>query len=47
MRGEVGVVEQLDLGRVERGLQPLHVHLAVAGHADTQQLPLAAGLRGS
>ena len=34
--GEVGVVEQRVLGRVERCAQPFVVDLAVAGHADCQ-----------
>ena len=44
MLGEVGVVEQRVLGRVERRAQPLLVDLAVAGHTDREQLPVAAGL---
>ena len=42
--GEVGVVEQRVLGRVERGGEPLVVDLAVTGHPHRQQFPLAAGL---
>jgi hypothetical protein len=34
--GEVGVVEQRVLGRVERCVQPFVVDLAVAGHPDCQ-----------
>ena len=41
---EVGVVEQRVLGRVQRGAQPLVVDLAVTGHPDAQQLPVAARL---
>ena len=44
MLGEVGVVEHRVLGRFQRGAEALVVDLAVAGHADRQQLPFAAGL---
>src|SRR5690606_35539898 len=40
VRVEVGLFEQGDLGRLQGGLQPLHVDLAVAGHADADDLPL-------
>ena len=39
VRGEVGLLQQRDLGGRDRRLQALHVDLAVAGHADGQQLP--------
>src|SRR6201999_1258213 len=42
--GEVGVVEQGVLGRVERGTKPLVVDFAVTGYPDGQQLPVAARL---
>ena len=40
--GEVGRLEQGHRGRVDRRLDPLQVDLPVAGHADDQQLRLAA-----
>ena len=41
---EVGVAGHLDLGGGDGGLQALHVDVAVPGHADDQQLALAAGV---
>ena len=42
--GEVGLAERLRLGRVHRGLEPLHVDVAVARHADGQRLDRAVGV---
>src|SRR5699024_10458797 len=42
VRLEVRLVEDRDLGRLERGLDPLHVDLAVAGHTDAEQFPFPA-----
>ena len=36
--GEVVLGERLDLGRRDLRLEPLHVDVAVAGHADRQRL---------
>ena len=38
LRGEVGLVERLELGRRDLRLEPLHVDVAVARHADRQRL---------
>ena len=35
--GEVVLAERLDLGRRDLRLEPLHVDVAVAGHADRQR----------
>ena len=44
VRVEVGVVERLDLGRLQLGGQPLEVDLAVPGHPDDQRRPGAVRL---
>ena len=41
---ELGLVERLDLGRLELALEPLLVDLAVAGHADRERLAGAVGV---
>ena len=46
MACEVGLGEQRELGGLERGAEALLVDLTVAGDADAEQFPLAAGLAG-
>ena len=41
---ELGLVEGLDLGRLQLALEPLLVDLAVAGHADRERLAGAVGV---
>ena len=43
--GQIGRLGLRHLGRLELSAEPLHVHLAVAGHADDEQLPLGRSRR--
>jgi hypothetical protein len=45
VRGEVGLVAGSTSAGLAAGLEPLHVDLAVAGHADGEQLGPAVRVR--
>ena len=44
MRGKVVLIEGCDLGRSHRGLQSLHIDVAITGHTDRERFGAAVGL---